>query len=114
MIDYTITFVVNFSFLSITGALLYWLPACICAVGYVRKSVLEFCQDRRNRDSALRSGGPSFYTPSLTVGLILGRTLVAAFPGINIPVAIFQHLPTLLGRFFRWMGGLLDIPLVPK
>ena len=95
---------------------LFWLPLLLCLYGYIVRSAREFSNDRAGRATselpASQSNG--YYTPSITIGTLVGRFLVTVVPIVNLLAAIFDVAPEVFGDFFRWMGKALDIPLVPK
>lgn len=90
------------------GMLLYWLPASFCLVGYTLKSWGDVRHDIKKRDSA------EFYHPNITVGTIIGRSVLSVIPVANLWAGMFDLAPKLFGDLFEWIGRVFDVPLVPK
>lgn len=87
---------------------LYWLPLGICCVGYIIRTWRNYRKDRRARDTE------KYYTPTDTVGTLIGRGVVSVVPIANLYVAAFDLAPEMLGRFIERLGRIFDQPLVPK
>ncbi|HEY9146568.1 MAG TPA: hypothetical protein VIN36_07770 [Thiobacillus sp.] len=102
--SYVESFVANFWL----ALCLYWLPMALCLYGYSVRTFRDYRQDVKRRESL------AFYMPDLTVGVVVGRFLMAVFPIANLLAAVFDVAPEVFGDFFRWIGKALDIPLVPK
>lgn len=90
---------------------LYWLPLALCLYGYSVRTFRDYRKDVADRDDAEHG---RYYVPTLTIGLILGRLLMALVPVANLLAAIFNVAPEVFGDFFRWLGRTFDMPLVPK
>lgn len=87
---------------------LYWLPLAFCAFGYTMRTARNFAKDRRNRVTPGRT-----YYPTDTLGTLIGRGVVAIVPLANVCAAVFDLAPEVFGNFFKWIGCVFDIPLVP-
>lgn len=92
---------------------LYWLPMALCLAGYAARAAKEIRQDVIDR-LAYADGSSSYYSPTVTVGRLIGFVLLALIPIANLGAAAFDLMPWMLGKFFRWLEVALDIPLVPK
>lgn len=86
---------------------LYWMPLALCLYGYTVRTYRDYRKDLAAREK-------DYYFPELTVGLIVGRLVLAVVPVGNLFAAVFNVAPEVFGDFFRWLGKALDIPLVPK
>lgn len=51
-----------------------------------------------------------YYSPTLTVGLIVWMIIMTITPCINLFALVFDCASSV----FSWIGKVLDIPLVPK
>ena len=106
----------------------YWLPAILCVIGYGFRSVNDYYKDLDTRadvikrkaeyDSKPEASRPivfyNNYTPSLTVGKVVGRMFVAFIPVINIITTVFRFLPQLGSEVIKAWNRWLNIPFVPK
>jgi len=99
MIDY----ITSFEFNSQLALFIYWIPLAICAAVYPFRFVKMYKED-------LTKSTEKFYEPSLTIGHIVAVTIGAVCPVINLVMAIFDASASA----FKFIGRLLDIPLVPK
>lgn len=98
---------------SVLAIALYWLPMGVCLFGYLRRSVKNYRQDVALRSEAdTKPNG--YYSPTDTIGTLIGRTIVAVMPVGNLIASLFDLAPELLGRFFEWIGRVFSKPLVPK
>ena len=115
MIDY----ILNFQFNSLLGILLYWVPASFCAVFYTIRTWSNYQADMETREKDREhrrnpENSRSYYSPTDTLGTLVGRALVSIIPIANIWAAVFDLSPRVFRKFFEWIGKLLDQPLVPK
>ena len=94
----------------------FWLPLLLCAYGYIIRSARDFANDRAARANselpASQSNG--YYSPTITIGTLVGRVLLTVVPIVNLFAAIFDVAPKVFGDFIKWFGKAFDIPLVPK
>lgn len=93
----------------------YAAPTMLCAFGYIRRSYNDIQRDKRDLESALEQrtkGGTGHYSPTITVGTLMGRALVTVCPAVNFLSAVFDHGPELFGSFFRTIGKVFDRPLI--
>ncbi len=102
-IQYTKEFVSFNTWMSIG---LYWLPMALALVYSVWSFIEEYACDMKNRND-------KYYTPSLTVGTILGRLVLSVLPYFNIPYAVFRAFPKLFESMATIIEGICNIPLVP-
>lgn len=109
MIDTFLDTILGFDFTSLMGVLLYWVPLSICVFGYTLRNAADYMNDKASRDSE----ESSYYTPSLTIGTIVGRGLAATIPVVNMWAALFDVSPKLFSRFFTMLSEMLNAPLVP-
>lgn len=86
---------------------LYWLPAAICVVGYTMRTARNYMVDKRDRETK------KYYSPTDTIGSLIGRALVSFIPIGNLWAAMFDVSPEFFGRIFEWIGKVFDQPLVP-
>lgn len=100
--------VLSFKFNSLLGALLYWLPLAICVFGYTLRTAKNYMNDR-----TLRETPGEFYTPTDTLGTLIGRAVVSVIPVANIWAGMFDLSPELFRSLFRWLDRFFNIPLVP-
>lgn len=100
MIDYVLT---NWWL----SGLLFYAPMALCLYGYTIKTWKDYQLDTNRRDS----GG--YYSPSLTVGVILGRAVVSICPIANLFAATFDVGPKVFSSVIDWLGRVFDCPLVP-
>jgi len=96
-------YIKSFEFTSTVALMVYWIPLVICAIVYlfrmigIYKSDLKKCQDK-------------FYTPELTVGLIVWFVILTITPCVNLLALVFDCASSV----FKWLGKFLNVPLVPK
>lgn len=97
------------------AVLLYWLPAALCAYGYLVRSVKLYRRDLAER-AAVESDatGRTHYYPRETFGSLIGRAVMTVLPVGNLFAAIFNVAPEVFGDLFAWIGRVFDQPLVPK
>ena len=103
MIDY----IYNFEWNGLLAIVLYWVPASLCAYGYTVRTWREYQSDLRDRHK-------DYYLPTLTVGVVLGRVLVTITPLLNLWAVVVDVGPQVFRSFFKWIGDILNIPLVPR
>lgn len=99
MIDY----LTSFEFMSFLAIFVYWVPALVCLTVYLFRSLRLYRLD-------LEKCTEKFYSPSLTIGLIVWMVICAVTPGINLFTLVFDCASSV----FKWLGSVLNIPLVPK
>jgi hypothetical protein len=97
-----------FDFTNYMTLLLYWLPLSVCAYGYT----IQFWKQYRRELAACTEDN---YRPSLTIGTIIGHTIIVGLPLANLWMAVFNIGPTLFSGFFSLVGQIFNTPLVgPK
>jgi len=106
-------FFTDFDFTSAMGIILYWMPATICSVGYFLRTLKNYRHDIVSREEASRNDNLN-YRPTDTIGTLIGRGLVSTIPVCNLFAAVFDVAPSMLGRFFGFIGRVFDQPLVPR
>jgi hypothetical protein len=92
---------------------LYWLPLALCAYGYTLRAGCRFSKDRAARAKA-DTEERGYYSPTITIGTLIGYAVLSVMPIANLVAAIFDVAPKLFASMFEWFGKALDIPLVPK
>lgn len=101
-------YILNLKINSTLGIFLYWLPLALCAVGYISRTYHNYQRDKTER---IRPG--AYYTPSDTIGTLIGRGLISIIPVANVCAATFDVAPELFGRFFDKLEIIFSAPLVP-
>lgn len=101
------------------GLLLYWLPLLLCVAGYTHRTFINYQKDIKKRaevENILEENKEihAYYSPTDTVGTIIGRILVCIVPCVNLWAAVFDIGPKFFSDFFCWIGKVFDIPLVPE
>jgi hypothetical protein len=86
--------------------LFYGLPLLLCAYGYTARTWRNYRKD-------VAKCGNEFYSPTDTIGTLIGRGVCTVTPLANLLAAIFDLGPEVFGSFFRWIGRVFDAPLVP-
>lgn len=99
MIDY----LTGFEFISFLALFVYWIPAAICISVYCIRFVAMYQND-------LSKSKEEYYRPELTIGLIIWFIGCALIPGVNLFALVFDCASSV----FKWLGSVLNIPLVPK
>lgn len=90
----------------------YVLPAVICMAGYVLDTQREVERDVVRRAKARQDGNSSaYYSPSVTVGHVLGRLFKTLCPVVNVFPAI-AYTFELTAHVTGWLGRTFDRPLV--
>jgi len=92
---------------------LYWMPLALCAYGYTIRAACRFSKDRTARTKA-DTEERGYYSPTITIGTLIGYAVLSVTPIANLFAAIFDVSPKLFASMFEWFGKVLDIPLVPK
>ena len=96
-------YLTSFEFLSALALFIYWIPAAICLSVYFLRCVSLYQKD-------LSKCEEKHYSPELTVGLIVWLLICAITPAVNLFALVFDCASSV----FKWLGGLLNIPLVSK
>ena len=106
--------ILNFEFNSLLGILLYWVPLSLCLYGYTLRTWVNYQHDVKER--ALHEEQPkgNFYSPTDTIGTLIGRGIVTIVPVANLWAAAFDVAPKMFRSFFEWIGKVFDMPLVPE
>lgn len=99
---------------TLLGFFLYWLPLIVCTVGYIARTYKHYQADLVARAAWVENPKEKYYTPTDTVGTLIGRGIVSIIPVANLIAAVFDVAPSLLGNFFKMLGQIFDQPLVPK
>ncbi len=95
------------TFNSIIGIILYWVPLSLCAFGYTVRTIRNYRTDLIQRRSV------NYYTPTDTIGDLIGRGFASTMPLVNLWCAMVDVGPDIFGNFFKWMGRVFSQPLVP-
>ena len=104
-----IDWVINFQLNSLIGVLLYWVPLSICVYGYTARTLVNYLLDVKVREE-----DTEHYSPTDTVGSLIGRGLVSILPIANLWAASFDVAPEVFRTAWKWIEDAFDIPLVPK
>ena len=99
MIDY----IMSYEFVSFLALFTYWIPALICLSVYLFQCIYEYRQD-------LEKSSKDHYHPTLTVGIIFWRIILSITPAVNLIAMVFDTASSV----FKWLGSVLNIPLVRK
>lgn len=89
------------------GMLLYWVPASFCLIGYTVKCWGDVAHDIATRDKP-------HYVPGITIGTIIGRSVLSVIPVANLWAGLFDVAPMMFGKFFKWIDRAFNVPLVPR
>lgn len=111
LINWIIAFLPDWN--SILALVLYWLPMLLCFVGYTTKTWVNYQCDVAERESTTPDSW-KLYSPTDTIGSLIGRALLTILPVGNLLAAIFDVSPRMFANFFRWVGKVFDQPLVPR
>lgn len=125
--------ILNFEWTGLMGFLLYWLPLAVCAVGYIIRTWRNVQKDLAQRAAyeawRVANPEPSYdetvarqswyntrinYSPTDTIGTLIGRGLASVIPVCNLLCAACDILPKALSGFFNTIAAIFDQPLVPK
>jgi len=127
--------IINFEWTGWMGILLYWLPLAICSIGYLFRTWANVQKDlaAREKYETWRAGNPEPnhlldrgawdtwyagkvypYSPTDTIGTLIGRGLASIIPVVNLLCAVCDIAPKALRDFFKTIGDVFDQPLVPK
>lgn len=93
--------------MSIIVLLFYAIPACICLISDVHKTVQDIKTDIRKRSEA-------YYSPEVTIGRLLGKLLLTLIPVVNIIKALMYLLTDFAEIVISFVDKVLSTPLVPK
>jgi hypothetical protein len=96
-------YITSYEFVSMLALFTYWIPLAICLSVYFFRTIKLYRLDLSNCND-------KFYTPTLTIGLIVWMFLLAITPAINLFALVFD----CAGSVFKWLGKSLNIPLVKK
>lgn len=123
MIENLQNWMLAFDFTGWMGFGLYWLPLLLCAYGYTVRTWMNYQKDVADREASellskseltkLKSYAP-YYSPTDTIGILIGRGLASVIPVVNLWAACFDVAPRLFSAMFAWIGRVFDQPLVPK
>lgn len=98
-----IEWIKNYQFNGTLALYTYWIPLTVCLVVYAFRFVSTYRSD-------VKDCAKDHYHPSLTIGAILGHLMLAVVPAVNLFAMVFDCAASV----FRWLGRVLDVPLVPK
>ncbi len=93
--------VTSYQFVSLLALYTYWIPLSVCSVVYVMRCAAGYRAD-------VKASSEKYYSPKLTVGYIVWHILISVIPGVNIFAMVFD----CAGSVFRWLGEVMDVPLV--
>lgn len=103
-----ISWIENFQFNSLMGIGLYWVPLAVCVFGYTMRTAQNYLTDKKDRETEGK-----FYTPTDTLGTLIGRAIVSLLPVANLWAGAFDLAPDLLSGFFKRIEKIFNVPLVP-
>lgn len=98
-----IEWIKNYQFNGTLALFTYWVPLAVCLIVYAFRFVETYRED-------VKKSAESYYVPTLTIGAILGHILLAVVPAVNLFAMVFDCTASV----FRWLGRVLDVPLVRK
>ena len=108
------------------GFLLYWIPMAVCVVGYTIRTFENYQKDIEERGKYIRYLDIKnnakdierittvYYSPTDTIGSLIGRALVSVTPFANAWAAIFDVSPKMFCRILSYIEELFNQPLVPR
>ena len=100
-------------------SVLYLAPLTLCFYGYTIRTWINRNKDvkqRRDEENKVigEYGHVVSYSPTDTIGTLVGRMIATVTPIVNIWAALFDVAPEVFNRFFKRIGKILDQPIVPK
>jgi len=125
MVDWFMQFSKDtFMFNSFIGFLIYWVPLSFCVFGYTVRTAKNYQSDlkqRKDHEKKKAAGEAnekdyrlSWYTPTDTIGDLIGRAIISFIPIANFWAGLFDLAPDMFRGFFEFIGRVFDIPLVPE
>lgn len=96
-------YIKSYEFMSMLALFTYWMPAAICLAVYFFRFISLYKKDLKNCEN-------EYYNPSLTIGLIVWLLICAITPAVNLLALVFDCASSV----FKWLGTVLNIPLVKK
>ncbi len=103
-----IDWILNFKFNTLLAIFLYWIPLVFCLYGYTVRTWVNYQKDKADREVE------KYYSPTDTIGSLLGRVFITLLPIGNICAALFDLSTEVFGRFFKHLERVFSQPLVPK
>jgi hypothetical protein len=104
-------FVATFTFNSLIGFFIYWMPMLLCLSGYTIRTARYVARDTKNRSKQNPATG-GVYHPTDTLGDVIGRYLISILPIANIWACIFDVFPELFEGLFSWIVKIFNTPLI--
>lgn len=98
---------------SFLGILLYWVPLTVCLLGYTMRTMKDIKKDVSKRAAADADPKNSYYSPTITIGKILGRLFASICPIWNLLAALFDIGGDLIGNIVGFLADKFTQPLVP-
>jgi hypothetical protein len=92
---------------------LYWSPLVMCAIGYTARTARNYMKDKQKRQE-VKSSGTGYYSPTDTIGTLIGRGISTICPAVNLWCAAFDIFPSMIGPISVWISNTFNQPLVPK
>jgi hypothetical protein len=93
----------------------YWLPVLLCIFGYLRRNQEEYKSDIAKRaEYEADTTDRKIYHPTITVGKVVGRFVVAFLPLVNIWKSVTDFIPRIVKDVIDLFNDWLDIPLVKE
>ncbi len=100
-------YIINLQINSTLGFPLYWMPLMTCAIGYIIRTSRNIVRDKSERE---RIG--AYYTPTDTLGTLIGRGVVSVVPVANLCAAVFDVSPELFSGLIERLERIFCTPLV--
>lgn len=91
----------SYQFASLLALYTYWIPLAVCSAVYVMRCAAYYRAD-------VKASSEKYYSPKLTIGYIVWHIIITTLPAINIFAMVFD----CAGSVFRWLGDVMDVPLV--
>lgn len=107
MPDIVKSFVFDFKFNSYIALILYWLPLMMCSIGYAMRTASDYKRDLKERHT-------KFYSPSLTIGVLVARAIITVTPVANLWTAVIKFASGFFHDIIEAIIKLFNVPLVPK
>ena len=99
-------------FSGLMGIILYWIPLVTCAIVYFWRGVQTYSEQRKKRVGEGSEGG-WFHPDELTLGHIIGFTLITVCPGVNFIAFICETAWKVLRFIVKKCAWIFTMPLVP-
>jgi hypothetical protein len=95
----------------IMGVLLYFIPLAVCSVVYAVKGIKIYFKLRDDR--AGKNKNTWFHPDELTIGHIVGFTIISTCPGINLIAFLKETCWDIVPFIWHSCAKVLSVSLVP-